>query len=145
VSILRFTVPGRAAPGGSKKGFAFHRANGKLGVQLVDANAKAKPWKAIVAACALSARTSPALLEGPLMFTLRFIRARPVGHYGKKGLRSSAPPYPTTRPDVLKLARAVEDALTGIVWRDDAQIVSEHLTKEFGEPERVEVEIQELD
>ena len=145
MSFLRFTVPGRAAPGGSKRGFAFRRANGKLGVQLVDDNAKAKPWKVTVAACALAARTSPALLDGPIKLKLTFILARPKGHHGARGLKPSAPKYPTTRPDVLKLARAVEDALTGIVWRDDAQIVSEHLFKEFGEPERVEVEIQELD
>ena len=35
-------------------------------------------------------------------------------------------------PDVLKLARGVEDALTGIVWRDDAQIVNESLNKVVG-------------
>jgi Holliday junction resolvase RusA-like endonuclease len=47
-----------------------------------------------------------------------------------------------TRPDVLKLARAAEDALTGIVWRDDSQIVHETLAKVYGEPERLEVAVR---
>ena len=46
---------------------------------------------------------------------------------------------------MLKLARAVEDALTGIVWRDDAQIVDEQLSKVYGEPARVEVDVAELE
>jgi Holliday junction resolvase RusA-like endonuclease len=45
---------------------------------------------------------------------------------------------------VLKLARAVEDALTGVVWRDDAEIVAEGLAKLYGTPERVEISITEV-
>jgi len=37
--------------------------------------------------------------------------------------------------------RAVEDALKGVVYVDDAQIVSELLDKRWGEPARVEVVI----
>jgi len=35
---------------------------------------------------------------------------------------------------VLKLARAVEDALTGVIWADDAQIVDEVIRKRYGRP-----------
>jgi Holliday junction resolvase RusA-like endonuclease len=45
------------------------------------------------------------------------------------------------KPDVLKLARAVEDALTGILYRDDAQIVTEVLRKRYGDPPRVEIRL----
>ena len=58
-------------------------------------------------------------------------------------LRPAAPKHPTTRPDVLKLARAIEDSLTGVLWHDDSQIVSEHLRKHYGEPARVVVTVQE--
>jgi Holliday junction resolvase RusA-like endonuclease len=40
---------------------------------------------------------------------------------------------PVKRPDALKLARAAEDALTGVLWLDDSQIVSERLEKVFGD------------
>jgi Holliday junction resolvase RusA-like endonuclease len=66
--------------------------------------------------------------------SLKFWFQRPDSHYAMRrgqprGLRRSAPVFRRKRPDVLKLARAVEDALTGIVWRDDSQIVSERLWK----------------
>lgn len=38
--------------------------------------------------------------------------------------KDSAPDDHTSRPDVINLIKPVEDALTGIVWIDDAQVVS---------------------
>ena len=54
------------------------------------------------------------------------------------------PPFPTARPDLLKLARAVEDAIQSVVYRNDSQIVDEVLHKRYGEPARVEVVLVEL-
>jgi len=71
-----------------------------------------------------------------------FYRPRPKAHLRTNGeVRPSAPRDPITRPDVLKLARLCEDALTGIVYHDDSCIVSEHLYKCYGEPARVYVSI----
>lgn len=39
--------------------------------------------------------------------------------------------YPTVKPDIDKLARAVQDALNGIVYRDDAQVVSLSVHKRY--------------
>jgi hypothetical protein len=35
------------------------------------------------------------------------------------------------RPDLLKVARAVEDSLSGVAFADDAAIVVEHLVKRY--------------
>lgn len=142
--MIAFTVYGVAQPAGSKRAFA-HARTGKI--MVTDAAKGSRAWKQEVAAAASTAMLgesvtrSGVLVDGPLVLRLRFIVPRPKGHYGVRGLRPSAPEYPTVRPDVLKLARAVEDACTGVVWRDDAQIVSETLQKRYGEPARVEVEI----
>lgn len=80
-----------------------------------------------------------ALLEGPLRLSATFYLPRPKGHFGKRGIRPSAPKYPTTKPDCLKLGRAVEDGMIGVVYRDDAQIVQERLHKVYGEPARCEI------
>lgn len=76
----------------------------------------------------------PLLLE-PLAVEFTFYRQRIAGHYrtGRHAglLKDSAPAHPTTRPDVLKLARLVEDALTSVAWGDDAQIVDERLCEVF--------------
>jgi Holliday junction resolvase RusA-like endonuclease len=38
---------------------------------------------------------------------------------------------PVVMPDATKLLRGLEDALTGVVWHDDAQIVSQHVEKRY--------------
>lgn len=147
MASLSFTVYGKAQAAGSKRAFK-HRTTGAFIV--ADANAKAKPWKKEVADAAATAMLSHAitsngtLVDGPLAVQMLFYVPRPKGHYGAKGLRKSAPRCPTVRPDVLKLARGVEDAMTGIVYRDDAQIVHEQIVKYFGEPARVEVTVEPL-
>jgi Holliday junction resolvase RusA-like endonuclease len=140
--VLSFTVHGTPAPAGSKKAVPMGRGPGaRWGV--IDANPKAKGWKTLVAQAAGEAMAGRALFQGPLELTLRFYVRRPKGHHGKNGLLASAPAYPVVKPDALKLARGVEDALSGVVYRDDAQIVNEVLAKRYG-PERVEIEVREL-
>ena len=113
---------------------------GEGGVTVVDANAKSRPWKTLVSESAARVHSGP-LLEGPLAVEFLFQVPRPQGHFGKRGLLRSAPAFPTVRPDVLKLARAVEDALTGVLYRDDSQIVDELLLKRYGERARLRVTI----
>jgi len=43
---------------------------------------------------------------------------------------------PATRPDIDKLSRAVLDALTGIVFSDDAQVADLQAHKFFADAER---------
>ncbi len=137
MKILVFGIPQTA---GSKRAFAFNKGGGRLGVRVTDDNPRGKDWKASIAQAASGVHVGD-LLDGPLTVTFRFYFPRPKGHFGRRGLLTSAPACHTKKPDVLKLARCAEDALTGVVWRDDSQIVSEHLEKHYGEPARVEIEI----
>lgn len=142
---IYFTAYGEAKPGGSKTAFAFRRANGSVGANVVDSCKTTKSWQHVVATAAREVYQGE-LLEGPLYVGMKFFKPRPKGHFNSKGeVKPSAPRYPTTRPDVLKLARAVEDALTGVVWRDDAQIVCETIIKLYGSPARVEVWIRMME
>ena len=88
------------------------------------------------------------LITGPVKLELTFFMERTKGHYGTGRnagkLKASAPRHHTKTPDVLKLARGVEDALTAVIWKDDAQIVLELLSKEYGERPGVWVRITEL-
>jgi Holliday junction resolvase RusA-like endonuclease len=138
---LYLTVYGRPQPAGSKR--AFQHATTRR-VMVTDANPNSRPWKQQVTAQALhQLNGQPILLQGPLELTVTFILARPKSHYrtgrNQHLLRPAAPARPTTKPDTTKLLRGVEDALTGIYWNDDAQIVDQHAHKEFGAPERVEI------
>lgn len=139
--VFSLTVFGTPAPAGSKRAFVNKFTNR---AHVTDANPNAAPWKKEVSQAAgrRMDELGLAILTGPLEVTFRFFRKRPLGHSGAKGLKPSAPAYPTSKPDVLKLARGVEDALTGIVYADDAVIVNELLFKRYGFPERVEIEIR---
>lgn len=146
---LTFTVYGHAEPAGSKRAFAIKRDGVPTGkVTVVDANRHAKTWQREVRDVAreVLAETDTELLTGPLVVSFTFYAIRPRGHYGTGRntdlLKPSAPPYPTGRPDSLKLARGTEDALTGLVWRDDAQVVTLTVRKRYGAPERCEILIQ---
>ena len=139
----RLIVYGAAQPAGSKR--AFYRP--KLGVRIVDANPKAKEWKERIASEA--GRIANGLLIGPLFLHITFFRTRPAGHYGtgrNSGVvKKSAPSHPVTKPDTTKLLRGAEDALTGILYRDDAQICQQIVSKEWGDPARVEIGVEEIE
>lgn len=136
---LEFAVLGEARPGGSKRAFVVR---GRA-VVTDDAGKTGKAWRRDVQLAALEAMRAAGLegqlLAGPLAVRITFYRRRPSRP--KPGARD----YPITRPDVLKLARAVEDALTGVVWADDAQVVAEGLGKLYGAPERAEISISEVE
>ena len=147
--VLRFTVFGKAKPAGSKRAFIYQpKAGGKPKTAVVDANVKAAVWKQEVALAARAAYAGPLLL-GSIRLALTFYRPRPQSHYGTGKnageVKESAAKWPIGRPDTVKLTRAVEDALTGVLWRDDSQVVEHLLRKVYGECSRVEVEVQVLD
>lgn len=127
-----FFVPGKVQPGGSKLGFVVSGH-----VNIVDSNKKAKPWKEEVKKAAKKCWPCPGrLFEGALKIRCRFILKRPKSHYrsGKYShlLKDTAPRYPTVKPDATKLLRPLEDALTGVVYRDDALIVTQLIKKRYG-------------
>ena len=144
-----FTVEGTAQPAGSKQAYVpldrdkqpYRRPNGGIVVSVVDANPKLKKWQHHVVATALERYQGPRF-QGAVQLTIRCYAPRPASHQGTKGLSKLGreTPFPISRPDVLKLARGIEDALTGVAWADDAQIVVEHLEKHYGRP-RVEITI----
>ena len=62
----------------------------------------------------------------------------------KSKRRKNAPaPAHVSRPDLDKLARALLDALTGIVYRDDSQVCSLSCSKCYAEQPGVDVRIEE--
>ena len=148
-------VPGLPRPAGSKRAVpAYDRRAGRYVtkptpaglnrpvVRVLD-DADSAGWRQAVAAGGIEARRE--LLTGPLSVEIAFMLPRPKSHFTAGGrLKPNARRWPAVRPDVLKLARAVEDALTGIVWADDAQIVDEHISKRYGVEPGVSVAVRRL-
>lgn len=126
------TVYGIAAPQGSKtpKGSYVDKKSGKRRVRLVESSKKVKPWREDVAAAAqiVCGRRPP--LTGPLVASMVFTLPRPGRIPAERFV--DGVPYPMCYPDASKLARSTEDALTGIAWVDDAQVVGyERLDKRY--------------
>lgn len=148
---LIFTVLGLPRPAGSKRAFAIRKGGKPTGrIAVVDACKESREWKNTVAheAAVAMSRAPTELFVGPVKLLVAFSLPRPKGHYrtGLRAseLRTSAPPYPITKPDLLKLTRAVEDALTGIVWRDDAQVITQRLEKRYGFRPGCTIEVSEV-
>lgn len=135
--MIQFSVFGKPEPGGSKKGFPVKRQTGGIGVAIVDANPRVKAWQKTVRAAAEKAmkREGQEIMTGPLQVCMVFWLTKP---------KTVTRELPTARPDVLKLARAAEDALTGVVWKDDAQITEEAIEKKYGDPAGVLIQVTEL-
>jgi Holliday junction resolvase RusA-like endonuclease len=137
-----FTVLGKPQHGGSKTGFPIKRKSGKMGVAMMDENERElKPWRNQIKIVASELMGDRPPFLGPLMLVVTFYFERPKGHYGVKGVRRSAPRYPTVRPDTTKLMRPLEDALSGILYKDDALIVDQIARKRYGSPPRAEVKL----
>lgn len=120
---FQVVVFGSPAPQGSKRA-VVHRATGRAVV--MESSKKVKPWRDAVRSEAARCRIGPAM-DGPLVADMVFTFARPKSHYrtGKNAhlLRDDAPARPTSAPDLSKLVRSTEDALTDAgIWVDDARV-----------------------
>lgn len=139
---VSFRVLGLPVAQGSKT--AFRAGDRTL---IVDAKRAALgPWREAIASVAAEAISEP--YAGPVLVELNFVLPRPKSHFGTGAnagrVKAGAPFYVATRPDVDKLARAVCDALTGIAFRDDAQVAVLHTAKRYGEPPAVYVRVRTL-
>jgi Holliday junction resolvase RusA-like endonuclease len=148
MGTISFIVHGEPATAGSKRGYPIRRRDGSLGVAMAPDNPTVHNWKGMVADAARQAYSGP-LLIGAVKLEITFIRPRPASHYGTgrnaHRLKASAPRWPITKPDLTKLRRAVEDALKGVVWRDDSQVVEGIDRKRYGESFITTVEITPLE
>jgi crossover junction endodeoxyribonuclease RusA len=116
--MIEIIVYGTPAPQGSKK-FVGTTPEGRG--MLAESSKKVKPWRMDVKAAAELVRDANASLmplDGPLVVSMVFTLPKP----------SSAPKrrqtWPDKKPDVSKLARSTEDALSDAgLWVDDARVV----------------------
>jgi Holliday junction resolvase RusA-like endonuclease len=130
---IQFTVLGIPQPQGSMKAFI---PKGWARAVLTSDNAKNKPWRQETASCALDAMMGKAVMTGAVELVADFYFDKPKS---KKKAQ-----FKLTKPDVSKLTRSVEDAMTGIVYQDDSQIVSEIVRKHYGSPARAEIQVRQL-
>ena len=138
-SQISFTVYATPVPQGSMKAFVLP---GKWGAKdraiLTSANKKLKPFRGEVTRTAMAAMSERDIAEPfagkhiPVSIVADFYIAKPASVTKKRY-------YPSVKPDLDKLIRSLCDAMTGVIYTDDAQIVEFNVRKRYGSPERVEV------
>ena len=62
----------------------------------------------------------------------------------KRSLAIKGALRPTTKPDIDNYVKQVFDAFNGLIWEDDAQIVTVHARKFYGEIPRLDLEISTI-
>jgi crossover junction endodeoxyribonuclease RusA len=138
---VSFVVYSRAAPQGSKT----YLGQGRM----KESSKRVKPFRADVKAAAMNVPLPEGWpMEAPMRVGMRFHFARPKTHLTSKGaLTKSAPQEATSHGlgDIEKLARAVNDALSGTVFKDDRQVVQMHLAKCYDDQDLVTVSIESLE
>ena len=115
--MIRFDVFGSPAPQGSKKFVGVSKSGRGL---MVESSKKVKPWRMDVKAAAEEARkecpASP--LDGPLCVSFVFTLPKPMSAPKKRRT------WPDRKPDLSKLIRSTEDAISDAgLWADDARVV----------------------
>lgn len=117
--MIEIVVHGHPAPQGSKKFVGTTKSGRGL---MVESSEKVKPWRQDVKAAALQLRSEyplPLPLDGPLEVQMVFTLPKPASATKKRRT------WPDRKPDVSKLARSTEDALTDAgLWADDARVVA---------------------
>jgi Holliday junction resolvase RusA-like endonuclease len=115
--VITIMVRGTPAPQGSKK-FVGTTKDGR-GL-LVESSKKVRPWRQDVKAAAvdLIERTGMPPIDGPVIVRMVFTLPKPASAPKKRRT------YPMRTPDLSKLARSTEDALTEAgIWMDDARVI----------------------
>src|SRR5881628_441620 len=137
MTVLKFSVLGRPAGKGSKRALPIRRKDGSVGTAVIE-QPMVRSWENAIREKAALVYCGE-LLDEPVQLTLLFYFKRPSGHFGKRGVRTTAPVLMTVAPDLDKLIRTVKDALQGTIIRNDSRVFSLIASKRYGEPERVEV------
>lgn len=103
---------------------------------------KCRAYKQKVGLYAKTAMRGKEPLRGPIKMSVIVYRSIPKSWTKKKKVAAMLDDiYPTTKPDIDNILKGLMDALKGIVWRDDAQVISVEASKEYAEHPRVWVHV----
>lgn len=107
---------------------------------------KTASWENLVGWTAAQAMAGRALLEGPLKCLLSIEVGVPASWSMKKSTAALLGQVrPTTKPDLDNSAKAILDAMNGVVFKDDVQVVMLVVSKCYSAKPGVWVTVEQLD
>jgi Holliday junction resolvase RusA-like endonuclease len=79
----------------------------------------------------------PPVFFGPVSLCIEFYFSKPKSAPKKRR-------YPTVKPDIDNLLKTVLDAMNGLVFKDDKQVVDCRVSKHYGQVPKIRIEAYEL-
>jgi Holliday junction resolvase RusA-like endonuclease len=105
---------------------------------------KCRNYKAYVRALAAGVAPSKPM-SGPVKVKIMLYRYTPQRwNKAKIAAALAGALRPTTKPDITNLVKGIEDAIKGLIWVDDSQVVELAVAKWYSDNPRAEVEIDEI-
>lgn len=107
--------------------------------------AKTVAYEGLIALAAQEAMAGRELIAGPVLLEMRMLHPIPRSWSKKRqALALAGEVMPTVKCDADNCLKAVSDALNGVAWKDDTQVVNVALAKRYADAPRVEVRIVPL-
>ena len=139
MSTVAFMVPGQP------QGKGRPRVGKVAGHVRMFTPPKTESYEALIALFAHQAMQGRPLIAGPVRVTVDLVFAIPASWSKKKRAQAEQGAiWPTTKPDVDNVLKAVCDAINGVVWVDDVQIVHLTANKVYGAAPGVRVFVSPL-
>ena len=129
--MIEFTIPGDPVP--------FARAGSSGKVRFTPK--KQASFMNMVKIIAHQAMAGRAPLSGPVMLTVTTTYTYPQSWSQRK---KDGTAWKVSRPDLSNLIKIIEDSMNGIVFDDDAQVVSLIARKSFGLVNETKVQVGEV-
>ena len=124
--MIKFTIPGQPVP----------KARPRVTRKGTYTPETTKHYEKVVQASFMATKTRK-MMDGPLKADLVFYLSKPK--------RPKHPRHPITKPDIDNYQKAVMDALNGMAYCDDSQIVVVYAEKRYSESPRVVVTLTEVE
>lgn len=147
--MIRFTVPGHPVGKGrarsTLRGFKTKATGKRVPIIGHYTPEKTRAWEGRAAKLALGARRGMPLIAGPVRLELEILHAVPDGWpLWKKALALAGAVLPTVKPDGDNVEKAVKDALNGVLWADDVQVVDAAKSKRYAAEPGVRITVTPL-
>nr|WP_325053292.1 RusA family crossover junction endodeoxyribonuclease [Pseudomonas tructae] len=112
------------------------------GVTRMHSTKRSISYEGLIAMVGTEAMAGRALLEGPVMVEMRIVLGIPKSMPKKRQAQALAGEiFPTKKPDMDNVIKAIYDGLNGVVWKDDVQVVDAIVRKRYGEVPGVHVNV----
>ncbi|HGY3556654.1 TPA: RusA family crossover junction endodeoxyribonuclease [Pseudomonas putida] len=133
---VSFLVPGDAVGKGRMRLTTRH------GIARMHPTDRTIAYEGLIAMVGAQAMGERSLIECPVMVEMRIVLKVPKSASKKfKAQALAGEIFPTKKPDMDNVIKAIYDGLNGVVWKDDVQVVDAFVRKRYGDVPGVHVRI----